>query len=298
MRWYSTHVLQIILQQRYNKSVDWYALGVLIFEMLSGLPPYHQTETNHMVLYERITRGPSFIRFPVAFNENATDIIMKLMEGDPSRRYGNLRHGAGDVFAHPWFGEVDWDRLAARQITAPYLPRINGEGDASAWVAHGFLHLDCYLFDPRSFFCAATITIPKIMLPHCMVHQGLTLLGFTFPILTTRAPRSNSTENWEFSIKLVGYVVLPHHLRDVCHCKCTTVCREKHSSHVYVVFPVPFIPSIFWSLDTINDHCFLCCVFYFCNNNITGWSRVYELNFMPERVWLLQTKRIRNHAFW
>ena len=124
--------LQIILQQRYNKSVDWYALGVLIFEMLSGLPPYHQTETNHMVLYERITRGPSFIRFPVAFNENATDIIMKLMEGDPSRRYGNLRHGAGDVFAHPWFGEVDWDRLAARQITAPYLPRINGEGDASA----------------------------------------------------------------------------------------------------------------------------------------------------------------------
>ena len=57
---------------------------------------------------------------------------MRLMEGDPSRRYGNLRHGAGDVFAHPWFGEVDWDRLAARQITAPYLPRINGEGDASA----------------------------------------------------------------------------------------------------------------------------------------------------------------------
>ncbi|KAF4621128.1 hypothetical protein D9613_000995 [Agrocybe pediades] len=124
---------EIILQQRYNKSVDWYALGVLIFEMLSGLPPYHQPETNHMLLYEKITRGPSFIRFPAAFNENATDIIMKLMEGDPSRRYGNLRHGAGDVFAHPWFREVDWERLAAREITAPYLPRINGEGDASAF---------------------------------------------------------------------------------------------------------------------------------------------------------------------
>jgi len=112
--------------------VDWYALGVLIFEMLSGLPPYHQTEVNHMLLYERITRGPSFIRFPAAFNENATDIVMKLMEGDASRRYGNLRHGAGDVFAHPWFREVDWDKLAAREITAPYLPRINGDGDASA----------------------------------------------------------------------------------------------------------------------------------------------------------------------
>jgi len=124
---------EIILQQRYNKSVDWYALGVLIYEMLSGLPPYHQTEVNHMLLYERITRGPSYIRFPAAFSENATDIIMKLMEGDASRRYGNLRHGAGDVFAHPWFREVDWNRLAAREIPAPYIPRINGDGDASAF---------------------------------------------------------------------------------------------------------------------------------------------------------------------
>jgi len=101
--------------------------------MLSGLPPYHQTEVNHMLLYERITRGPSFIKFPAAFHEYARDIVMKLMEGDASRRYGNLRHGAGDVFAHPWFREVDWDRLAAREITAPYLPRINGDGDASAY---------------------------------------------------------------------------------------------------------------------------------------------------------------------
>lgn len=85
-----------------------------------------------MLLYERITRGPTFIKFPSAFHENATDLVMKLMEGDASRRYGNLRHGAGDVFAHPWFREVDWERLAARDIMAPYMPRINGEGDASA----------------------------------------------------------------------------------------------------------------------------------------------------------------------
>ncbi|KAH6910317.1 AGC/PKA protein kinase [Coprinopsis sp. MPI-PUGE-AT-0042] len=124
---------EIVSQQRYNKSVDWYALGVLIYEMLSGLPPYHQAEPNHMQLYERIMQGPTSIRFPAAFNSNATDLIVKLMEGDPSRRYGNLRHGAGDVFAHPWFKEVDWDKLANREITSPYLPRINGEGDASAF---------------------------------------------------------------------------------------------------------------------------------------------------------------------
>ncbi|KAJ8076779.1 cAMP-dependent protein kinase catalytic subunit [Marasmius tenuissimus] len=124
---------EIVSQQRYNKSVDWYALGVLIFEMLSGLPPYHQPETNHVALYEKITKGPTHIRWPAAFSPLATDLILKLMEGDPSRRYGNLRHGAGDVFAHGWFTEVDWGKLAAREITAPYLPKINGEGDASAF---------------------------------------------------------------------------------------------------------------------------------------------------------------------
>lgn len=111
--------------------MDWYALGVLIFEMLSGLPPYHNPDGNHAILYEKITRGPRFIRWP-AFGESATDLIMKLMEGDPSKRFGNLHHGAGDVFAHRWFKEVDWEKLRGREITAPYLPKIQGDGDASA----------------------------------------------------------------------------------------------------------------------------------------------------------------------
>ena len=101
--------------------------------MLSGLPPYHQADQNNVSLYEKISRGPTFIRWP-PFQVNATDLILKLMEGDPSRRYGNLRHGAGDVFAHPWFSEVDWTKLKNREISAPYLPKISGDGDASACV--------------------------------------------------------------------------------------------------------------------------------------------------------------------
>ncbi|KAK7472320.1 cAMP-dependent protein kinase catalytic subunit, variant 2 [Stygiomarasmius scandens] len=124
---------EICQQQRYNKSVDWYALGVLIFEMISGLPPYHQPEANPVALYEKIIAGPSHIRWPNVFSSLAKDMILKLMEGDASKRYGNLRHGSGDVFAHPWFTEVDWEKLAMREITAPYLPKINGDGDASAF---------------------------------------------------------------------------------------------------------------------------------------------------------------------
>jgi serine/threonine protein kinase len=97
----------------------------------SRLPPYHSSDTNHAILYEKITRGPRYIRWP-AFSANTTDLTLKLMEGDPSKRDGNLHHEAGDVFAHVWFREVDWDKLRDREITAPYLPKIQGDGDASA----------------------------------------------------------------------------------------------------------------------------------------------------------------------
>ena len=123
--------MQIIRNERYNKSVDWYALGVLIFEMLSGLPPFHEPAGGHVVLYEKITQGPQCIRWP-PFNPLAKDLILKFMEHDPTKRFGNLRHGACDVFAHAWFREVDWEKLKNREITAPYQPKIRGAGDASA----------------------------------------------------------------------------------------------------------------------------------------------------------------------
>ncbi|KAG6335822.1 hypothetical protein ID866_3258 [Astraeus odoratus] len=122
----------IVLQQRYTRSVDWYALGVLIFEMLTGFPPYYQPDRNTHTLYEHILRGPSFIRWP-AFKPHATDIILKLMENDPVKRYGRLDYGRGDVFTHSWFGEVDWERLQNRKIAAPYLPKLRSDGDASAF---------------------------------------------------------------------------------------------------------------------------------------------------------------------
>lgn len=124
---------EIIRKNRYNKSVDWYALGVLVFEMLYGVPPFHQAEqpANPIKLYEDIMAGPDKMVWP-PLPPNAASLIRALMEPEPSRRMGNMKAGAQDVFAHAWFREVDWARLMAREITAPFLPKIAGEGDASA----------------------------------------------------------------------------------------------------------------------------------------------------------------------
>ncbi|KAH8827925.1 kinase-like domain-containing protein [Flagelloscypha sp. PMI_526] len=129
---------EIIKQSAYNHSVDWYALGVLIFEMLCGMPPFHeQTDLPpheyQISLYDRISKGITHVHMPNHMNRNAIDLIRNLMHIDPTRRFGNLSNQHFDVYFHPWFNEVDWDRLSQREITAPYLPRINGDGDASAF---------------------------------------------------------------------------------------------------------------------------------------------------------------------
>ncbi|WVQ80841.1 hypothetical protein IAT38_002948 [Cryptococcus sp. DSM 104549] len=103
---------EVVQSKGYNKSVDWYALGVLIFEMLAGYPPFFTEDGNPMKLYEK-------------------ELLKNLLVGDLTKRYGNLRAGSSDIFAHGWFAEVDWDKLYRREIPAPYVPKIEGEGDAS-----------------------------------------------------------------------------------------------------------------------------------------------------------------------
>ncbi|KAF7728052.1 camp-dependent protein kinase catalytic subunit [Apophysomyces ossiformis] len=118
---------EVIQSKGYGKAVDWWSLGVLIFEMLAGYPPFY--DEDHLRLYEKILAGK--IRWPSYFDPHAKDLLKRLLTADLSRRYGNLKNGAEDIKRHPWFFGVDFDRVANRQIRAPYIPTIRGDGDAS-----------------------------------------------------------------------------------------------------------------------------------------------------------------------
>ncbi|CDH55220.1 camp-dependent protein kinase 5 [Lichtheimia corymbifera JMRC:FSU:9682] len=118
---------EIIQSKGYGKSVDWWSLGVLIYEMLAGYPPFY--DDDHLKLYEKIMHGK--IRWPSYFDPNAKDLLARLLTSDLTRRYGNLKSGAEDVKRHPWFAAVDFDLVASRQIRAPYIPHIRGNGDTS-----------------------------------------------------------------------------------------------------------------------------------------------------------------------
>ena len=118
---------EIIQSKGYGKAVDWYALGVLIFEMLAGYPPFY--DDNHVKLYEKILAGK--VKYPSHIHPDAKDLVKHLLTSDLSKRYGNLKNGVADIKNHRWFADIDWNKLMRREIAPPYTPPLKHAGDTS-----------------------------------------------------------------------------------------------------------------------------------------------------------------------
>ncbi|EUC28851.1 hypothetical protein COCCADRAFT_108052 [Bipolaris zeicola 26-R-13] len=120
---------EVVASKGYNKSVDWWSLGILIFEMLCGFTPFWDGGSP-MKIYENILK--SRVKYPPYIHPDAHDLLQKLITPDLTKRLGNLHGGSKDVMNHPWFAEVTWDRLQKKDIDAPYVPPVRaGVGDAS-----------------------------------------------------------------------------------------------------------------------------------------------------------------------
>lgn len=120
---------EIIQSKGHGKAVDWWALGILIYEMLVGYPPFFD-ETPFRI-YEKILEGR--VQFPKWIDSRAKDLIKGLLTLDPTKRVGNLKRGVGDIKKHKWFSGVDWDVLLAKSIPAPIPVRVHGDGDISKY---------------------------------------------------------------------------------------------------------------------------------------------------------------------
>ncbi|KAL4760075.1 cAMP-dependent protein kinase catalytic subunit pkaC [Aspergillus foveolatus] len=122
---------EVVASKGYNKSVDWWSLGILIFEMLCGFTPFWD-QGSPVKIYQNILAGR--IKFPPYLHPDAVDLLSRLITSDLTKRLGNLHGGPDDIKNHPWFAEVTWDRLLRKEIDAPYVPPIRGgQGDASQY---------------------------------------------------------------------------------------------------------------------------------------------------------------------
>ena len=116
---------EIIQSKGHGKAVDWWALGILIYEMISGYPPFY--DENPFGIYQKILAGR--IDFPRHFDPYAKDLVKKLLTADRSKRFGCLRDGADDVKRHRWFKGVDWARVYNRRVKPPYVPGFASSDD-------------------------------------------------------------------------------------------------------------------------------------------------------------------------
>ncbi|CAK4696840.1 hypothetical protein LEN26_011413 [Aphanomyces euteiches] len=116
---------EIIQSKGHGKSVDWWAIGVLIYEMLAGYPPFY--DENPFGIYQKILTGR--VEYPKYIDSKAKDLIKKLLTHDRTKRLGCLRNGAEDVKKHKYFSNVDWNVVISKGDAPPYLPPIHGPGD-------------------------------------------------------------------------------------------------------------------------------------------------------------------------
>ncbi|KAH3673066.1 hypothetical protein WICMUC_003899 [Wickerhamomyces mucosus] len=116
---------ELLLGNGYTKTVDWWTLGVLLYEMLTGLPPYYDENVTNM--YQKILKDP--LRFPNGFDADAKDILIYLLARDPKIRLGN--NGAYEIKQHAFFKGIDWRRLNNKGYQPPFKPKVKDGFDTS-----------------------------------------------------------------------------------------------------------------------------------------------------------------------
>lgn len=116
---------EVIQNSGHGLAVDWWALGILIYEFLVGQPPFW--DQNPMRIYEQIIEGR--LHFPPNMPPAAQNIVSLLCKTNPSERLGHISGGSTRVKSHPFFLNVVWDDLFYRRVKGPIIPRLSHPAD-------------------------------------------------------------------------------------------------------------------------------------------------------------------------
>ncbi|KAF8931418.1 AGC protein kinase Gad8 [Dissophora ornata] len=116
---------ELLLGQGYTKTVDWWTLGVLLYEMLTGLPPFYDENIHEM--YRKILQDE--LRFPDEVAPDARALLSALLTRDSNQRLGNS--GSSAIKQHPFFKPISFPLLMAKKIQPPFKPSVSSAIDTS-----------------------------------------------------------------------------------------------------------------------------------------------------------------------
>ncbi|CAD8164851.1 unnamed protein product [Paramecium pentaurelia] len=105
---------EMLMKKGHGRQVDWYMLGIFIYELLVGAPPYYDAEKE--ILKENIKRAP--LKLPRHLSQEAKDIIIQLLIRDPKRRLG-CKEDSKEIKSHPWFNDINWQDCYNKKLQPP-----------------------------------------------------------------------------------------------------------------------------------------------------------------------------------
>ena len=122
---------ELYRQSGHNKAVDWWALGVLIYEMVAGAPPFYSPNADSTDQMRRILAAK--YSFPEGVSPAFKDVVRRFLSVNAVHRLGSLKGGVKDVKLHPWFKSTDWIAMTRREGKPPFVPPLRGDDDHSCF---------------------------------------------------------------------------------------------------------------------------------------------------------------------
>ncbi|XP_066254776.1 cGMP-dependent protein kinase 1-like [Euwallacea similis] len=115
---------EIVLNRGHDKAVDYWTLGVFIFELLTGRTPFRSGDSTHMRTYTKILGGIDNVKFPTYVSLKARNLIEKLCRPTASERLGMQKAGTKDIKTHRWYQGFEWQKFQQQEILSKFKPNI------------------------------------------------------------------------------------------------------------------------------------------------------------------------------
>jgi serine/threonine protein kinase len=187
--------LQILLDKKYGRAVDWWAFGVLIYQMLLQQSPFRGEDEDE--IYDAILADEPL--YPIHMPRDSVSILQKLLTREPELRLGSGPTDAQEVMSHAFFRNINWDDIYHKRVPPPFMPTISSATDTSNFdqeftsvtpvltpVQSGKTLLIFFSYFQILILLFSSFPSDARRVPWFLVHRGFCLVQ-TFPL----ARRSN-----------------------------------------------------------------------------------------------------------